>query len=453
MNATSHMEAEVLVVGAGPAGIAAATAAARHKRNVLLVDDNAAPGGQIWRGGIAAPRAKADPGKHRALEALRASGATVLAGWQVFDAPAKNKLRIVRESSGVEALDAEIAAVHYRHLVIATGARERFLPFPGWTRPGVFGAGGLQALVKGGFNVAGKRVVVAGSGPLLLAVAAHLAEHGAKIVTVAEQASLRQLLPFAASLWSSPAKIQQGIRYRAKLAGTPYRTGCWPMAALGADWVTGVRLTDGVKTWEETCDLLACGFHLVPNTELAALLGCGFRGEFVSVDQWQRTSLPDVFCVGEPTGIGGLDAALVQGEIAGLICVGRKDEAAGLQSRRTKEQTFAASLDNAFRLRPELRTLPADDTIVCRCEDVPYSALAGKASQFDGWTSAKMQTRCGMGACQGRTCGPAVDFLFGWRPNSIRPPLVPVPLHAFCQSDYAGGSATEGSTEVSRERR
>lgn len=428
--------AEVIVVGAGPAGIAAATAAARHGRSVLLLDDNPAAGGQIWRGGIEASANNANHAenarKGSALRQLEKSGAELLFGCRVFDAPAPGTLEALRETAGEPQSEPQIITLHYDRLILATGARERFLPFPGWTLPGVFGAGGLQALVKGGFPVRGKRVAVAGSGPLLLAVAVHLQQYGARVTSIAEQASLAQLAPFAASLWSHPAKIWQGIGYRAALGKTPYRPGCWPVAAL-ADKTTGllqsVRLTNRAKTWDEPCDLLACGFHLVPNTELASLLGCNLRGDFVAVNDQQQTSVANIYCAGEPTGIAGLDAALVQGEIAGLACACQPTRP--LRASNAAEQKFAARLEAAFRLRPELRQLASPETIVCRCEDVTYENLAARS----GWTDAKLQTRCGMGPCQGRICGPATQTLFGWTPKSVRPPLFPVPVSALCSQD------------------
>jgi NADPH-dependent 2,4-dienoyl-CoA reductase/sulfur reductase-like enzyme len=434
--------ADVIVVGAGPAGIAAAAQAARHGRSVVLVDDNPAAGGQIWRDTVEAPNQRADEPenemKSRALGELASSGAVFLSGYRVFDAPAPKTLHALNEADA----GAEVIALRYDRLVIATGARERFLPFPGWTLPGVFGAGGLQALAKGGFPVQGKRVAVAGSGPLLLAVAAHLAEYGAEVMCVAEQAPTWRLVAFGASLWSRPAKIRQGIGYRAALGGSPYRTGCWPVSAQ-RDEATGllksVRFTDGAEVWDEPCDLLACGFHLVPNTELAALLGCSFRGDIVEVDEQQQTSVADVYCAGEPTGIAGLEAALLQGEVAGLACAGLPT--ASLRGRSLAAKRFAAKLEKAFQLRPELRLLASPDTIVCRCEDVPFRALVGHR----GWTDAKLQTRCGMGPCQGRICGPATETLFGWTPSSVRPPLSPVPLSALCFHDSQHDATEENS--------
>jgi len=427
-------QTQVLVVGAGPAGIAAAAAAAEQGCEVVLLDDNAGPGGQIWRAGVPEAKSGEYAARDRALARLQRSGATILGGHRVFDAHA----RLAPDGAGTllalrqDRTGATAVRFAYQHAILATGARERFLPFPGWTLPGVFGAGGLQALVKGGFAVEGKRVLVAGTGPLLLAVAAHLKAYGAHVIAVAEQASLAQLAPFAASLWSNPAKIWQGLGYRAALAGAPYRTGCWPVAATAAgegSFLESVTLSDGKRTWQEPCDLLACGFHLVPNTELAVLMGCELAGGFVKVDRQQRTSLPGVFCVGEPTGIAGLEAALVQGEIAGLACAGQASKA--LEKQAAAERAFASRLERAFALRPELLKLASANTIICRCEDVPFGSLAGHS----GWTDAKLQTRCGMGPCQGRVCGPAVEALLGWTPVSVRPPIFPVPLSALCLSD------------------
>lgn len=412
--------ADVMVVGAGPAGLAAATAASTHGSSVLVLDDSPAEGGQIWRAGVQAARSKDDRAKLKTLAAFRASGAKLLPGRRVFDATAQGSLRAL--VGWGDAAKAEEAS--WDKLILATGARERFLPFPGWTLPGVFGAGGLQALVKGGFDVKGKRVVVAGTGPLLLAVAVHLQEFGAEVICIAEQAKLPDLLPFASSLLAHPAKLLQGAQYKAALLRVPYLTGCWPVCAEGTDTVRSVCLTDGRRTWNEACDLLACGFHLVPNTELASLLGCSFDGDHVEVDAKQQTSIAKVFCAGEPTGVAGIDAALVEGEIAGLVAAGETGKAAALCGRRDRERAFGVRLGTAFRLRSELRTLAAPETIICRCEDVSFRQLQGQYS----WTDAKLQTRCGMGACQGRICGPAVQTLFGWRPTSVRPPLFPVPL-------------------------
>ena len=416
------MDTEVLVVGSGPAGMSAAATAATHGRQVLLLDDNFAPGGQIWREATTARQEESDSVKRKTLLALRVSGARVFSGWTVFDAPRPGIVRTIYDNGS----DTHTTDISYERLIVATGARERFLPFPGWTLPGVFGAGGLQALARGGYSVTGKRVVVAGSGPLLLPVAAHLRQMGARVTTVAEQASRKQLARFSAFLSRQPGKLIEGLQYRAATGGSTYRPGCWPLAALGIEKIEGVRLTDGQRIWEEPCDLLACGFHLVPNTELAALLGCALRDGFIEVDDVQQTSVTNVFAAGEPTGIAGLESALLTGTIAGLAAAEKIEEAKALLPRRQKSERFRAQLKSAFALRPELLSLAQPDTIVCRCEDVTFETLKA----YESWSEAKRQTRCGMGACQGRVCGPATEALFGWRTSSVRPPLFPVPMSA-----------------------
>lgn len=406
---------DLLIVGGGPAGMAAAARAAEWGLAVALLDDNRALGGQIWRG-------QAEGGAAGAASAwaarLAAAGAAVFRDASVFDAPAPGVLWAEMPAGGRE--------FRYRKLLLATGARELFLPFPGWTRRNVLGAGGMQALVKSGLPIAGKRVVVAGSGPLLLAVAAYLREHGAEIPLLCEQASPRSLAGFALELARSPAKLAQGWSLRRSLAGVPFAAGCWPLAAEGGDVITAVVVRRGGRGVRIACDYLACGFHLVPNVELPVLLGCRLRDGAVAVDDLQQTSRAEVYCAGEPTGIGGLDAALAQGQIAAAAAAGRLAEVAALRRARARSRRFAAAMNRAFQPRPELRALAAADTLVCRCEDVSHARLAA----YDCWRAAKLHTRCGMGACQGRVCGAAARFLFGWEDFSVRPPLVPVSVES-----------------------
>jgi len=421
---------DIVVVGSGPAGLAAATAAAALGKRVAVLDDNPKPGGQIWRAGIH-PDRHPDPAKARTIAAFSASGAELFSGHQIVNASGPGIVDAWVESTKT------LESFTCDKLIFATGARERFLPFPGWTLPGVFGAGGLQALVRSGYNVRGKRIVVAGTGPLLLAVAAHLKEDGATIVTIAEQSSISRLTPFLGSLLTHPKKLRQGVRLRASLLGSPYRTGCWPVAVEGHREVTAVRLSNGARTWTEPCDLLACGFHLVPNLEVAMLLGCNIGADGVTVDENQQTSVPHVYCAGEPTGVAGVDAARLQGEVAGLAAAGDTQNAGRLYRRRNAEATFGKAMNRAFALRPEVLSLAQPDTIVCRCEDVRYRDLDAQRSEHSAWTDAKLQTRCGMGPCQGRICGPAIEQLFGWKNNSVRPPLYPIPVSAFCKANSA----------------
>lgn len=404
---------EVLVVGAGPAGLAAACAAAEHGRRVAVIDDNPAPGGQIWRG---ATTAASDPIAAKWLARFQSAGGLRYWGTTVVEAPEAGVLTVAGPQGAFD--------LRYERLVLATGARERFLPFPGWTSPRVLGAGGIQAMVKSGMPVRGKRVVVAGSGPLLLAVAATLRKLGADVPLVAEQAPWSRLATFGAHLASDFSKLRQAFGLKLALLGVPYRTNCWPVRV--DERADGIRaqFRAGGRLREIDCDYLACGFFLTPDRELPALLGCRATEAGVAVDSLQRTSRPEIFAAGEITGIGGLDKSLLEGEIAGLAAAGDESSARRLFGGRDKAYRFAQNLRHAFELRPELQRLAEDDTFVCRCEDVSFGRLRPYANARD----AKLQTRCGMGPCQGRVCGPACEFLFGWRDASVRPPLLPVPV-------------------------
>ncbi|HET9983167.1 MAG TPA: FAD-dependent oxidoreductase [Longimicrobiales bacterium] len=404
-----RVTAQIAVVGAGPAGIAAAVRAAEAGARVVVLDEAPRPGGQIWRH---TSRETLPPGARRWIERLDACGARVLSGATVVDAAGT---RLLAQHRG------EPLVVSAERVILATGARELFLPFPGWTLPGVVGVGGAQALLKAGTPVAGKRVMVAGSGPLLLPVAAALAGAGARVAVVAEQASPAAVRRFAAGLWRMPGKLWQAARYRAGFPRARYRRGAWVMRADGDATVREATLTDGRRTWTEPCDLLAVGFGLTPATELPRLLGCRIEGARVQVDAYQHTSVSGILCAGEPTGIAGVEAAVLEGQIAACAAMGRAAEAAPFLAARDRWRRFAERLDAAFALRDELRTLANERTIVCRCEDVPL----GRIDPGWGARAAKLYTRAGMGPCQGRICGAALQFLFDWTPDRVRVPVAP----------------------------
>lgn len=411
---------DALIVGAGPAGLAAAYRAANAGLRVAVVDDNPNAGGQIWRGGDKhAPSREA----REWFERIRRSKIEFIYGARIFQQSQPGQL-LAETSAGVTELN-------YTNLILATGARERFLPFPGWTLPNVMGAGGLQAMVKTGLSIAGKRVVVAGSGPLLLAVAGYLREHDANVMVIAEQAPARRLARFGFELFGA-GKSTQALELRKRLKGVKYLNGCWPVAAHGKEKIESVTLTRGGKTWQVACDYLACGFHLVPNLELAELLECRIENGAVRVDGFQQTNVPHLYAAGEATGIGGLDLSLVEGEIAGLAVANGHNEAKRLFAVREKQQRFARILNETFALRNELRDLVKAETLVCRCEDVGFERL----KVFDSWRAAKLQTRCGMGPCQGRVCGPAVEFLFGWKAESVRPPIFPMRVESLATEKH-----------------
>jgi NADPH-dependent 2,4-dienoyl-CoA reductase/sulfur reductase-like enzyme len=428
---------DVLIIGAGPAGIAAACTAAESGATVGIADDNPGPGGQIWRG-LPADEALAPHSDHVGERTkwharLRRARVKYFYGTRIVAQAAPGTLI-------AETYDASFS-LEYEKLILATGARERFLPFPGWTLPGVMGAGGWQALVKTGCVQIGNhvRVVIAGSGPLLLAVGAFIRKQPSalrpKLILIAEQTPAVRIRSFAWRLMRHGKKFLQALQLRIALAGVPYHTGTWPVRAGGAEKLEWVDLTNGHQTWRVACDYLACGFHLVPSTELAELLGCELREGFVRVNELQETSVANIFCAGEPVGIGGVETALMEGQIAGYAAAGKPERARELFNGRDVARRFAALLDETFTLREELRGLPAPDTFVCRCEDVTFERLA----RHSGWRDAKLHTRCGMGPCQGRVCGPATEFLFGWKADSVRPPIFP----ARVESIALFGSAKE----------
>jgi D-hydroxyproline dehydrogenase subunit alpha len=404
---TERLAVAVAVVGAGPAGLAAATRAAESGARVLVVDQASHTGGQIWRH---SDRTTLPAGARRWIERFEASGAEYLAATTVSDA-APRRLSIVTPRGPL--------LVEADAIVLATGARELFLPFPGWALPNVFGVGGLQALIKAGLAVAGKRIVIAGTGPLLLPVAATAAAHDARVEAVCEQARLRRVAAFGTGLWRSPSKLADAARYRAAFRGTRFRTGCWIARAEGASVVERVTLTDGRRSWKVDCELVGAAGGLVPNVELGTAIGCRVANGALVVDDAQRTSEPTVFAAGECTGVGGEALALLEGEIAGLAAAGRSS--AALYRARDRAGAIVGRIARAFAPRAELFARPTAETVVCRCEDVRL----GQLDPEWGARQAKLATRAGMGPCQGRVCGAALERMFGWAAPGVRPPVAP----------------------------
>ncbi len=404
---------DLLIVGAGPAGLTAALAAAPSGARITVIDDNIAPGGQIWRDG---PAATLPSQALRLREAVaRCSNVHLFCGTRVISAIGPKALLLEDAEHGW--------TQHFNTLILCTGGRELLLPFPGWTLPGVTGAGGLQALIKAGLPVRGERIVIAGSGPLLLAAAATARKAGARVLRVAEQASLGNVAAFATQLRRWPSKAMQALT----LADPSYRAGTQLVAALGRQQVESVQLRQAGRTSTITCERVASGFGLVPNTQLGQLLGCALNAadggpQALKVDAFQATSVPGIYAAGECTGFGGAEGALVQGKIAGLAAINQTQAAQTFWPERARWEAFANQLNRHFALDPALRQMPQADTLVCRCEDVSHASL----SRCSGWIDAKLHSRCGMGACQGRVCGAAAQFLYGWTPPVPRAPLSPV---------------------------
>lgn len=398
---------DVAIVGAGPAGLAAALAVAKAGKHVVMLDESPAVGGQIWRASLKGLH----PDAAEALGKVAPGMLEWIPSATVFD---RVDGRLLAETPG------GVVVVRAPKVILATGASELFLPFPGWTLPNVVGVGAMQALIKSGLDVRGKRVVVAGTGPLLFAVAFQLEVKHAVVPIIAEQSPLGAVLGFGFGLLRYRDKLRQAMTMGG--AASRAKFGRWVRRADGDGRLERVELSDGRSV---ECDYLACAYGLSPNTELAQIVGCALEGGFVEVDENQETSAPGVYCAGEPTSIGGVDLSIAEGAIAGCSAAGvsvpdwcRKEKA--------KQAGFARMLDRAFALRDELRSLADEDTIVCRCEDVRLRQLKG----ISGSREAKLQTRCGMGPCQGKVCGSALRFMRGWEPGTVRPPMKPVSIQS-----------------------
>ncbi|MET9955118.1 NAD(P)/FAD-dependent oxidoreductase [Streptomyces sp. NPDC006339] len=464
-----HSAADLAVVGAGPAGLAAAVTAADLGLSVVLLDAGQRPGGQYYR--HAAPELRAArprprvPHPHdwhsftsrerrlRTHEAARR--VTYLPGHHVWTVTPDGPSWTLRSRTEE---DTQSVTVTARAVLLATGAYERQLPFPGWTLPGVVGAGGAQAMLKGGLVLPGRRTVVAGSGPLLLAVAASLAAAGARVPAVVEAAAYGGYARGAGALLRNPAKLVEGARFGAALARHPVRllTRHAVVAAHGAERVEAVTVARLDRDWRPVpgtgrripCDSVAVGHGLVPELSLATALGCATRTAAdgtaaLVLTEDQRTSVPGVWSAGETGGIGGAQLALVEGElaarsIAAALGAAPAGDVAALRRRRSRLRAFADAMGAAHRPGAGWTDWLRDDTEVCRCEEVPAGRVreaVGALGARDART-AKLLTRAGMGWCQGRTCGPAVAALCGTgaAPAPDRRPLAcPVPLRRLAE--------------------
>ena len=405
----NHLTVDTIIVGAGPAGLTVAADLLAAGQQVALIDDNPQAGGQIWRGlsDATAQRAAAIT-SHPQLHWLPQS--------RVVATPSSHTLLVETPTQAL--------CITTTHIIIATGARERLLPCPGWTTPGVMGIGGLQALAKGGMTIAGKRIVLAGTGPLIWPVAHYLATHGAILSAIIEQQPLTRLMQFGASLLFSLQKMRQVVTYGSAVWRTPIRLASTVTAVHATRDGLAVSYQNAHTTHTIACDLLGMGYHLVPNLELAQLLGCTTTPTGVVTDDALRTTQAHIFAIGESRGIAGIDCAIAEAHLAAAV-IGHGDTHTW-QRHVQRERRVAAALDRSFPVTPPPMD---DDTIVCRCEDVTHAQLA----PYHDWRSAKLQTRCGMGACQGRICGGAVAALYGWQADSVRPPIVNARVETLAQ--------------------
>ena len=426
---------ELLIVGAGPAGLAAAAKATDLGLECWVVDENRQTGGQYYRRSPWAPSASVAATdrwtRGLALEAKAQSAAVFHLGCSVVGLDDDLRLWIDRGD--------RLESVSPKCLLLATGAHDRPIAFPGWTLPGVMSSGAAQVLVKAQGMRPGSRAVIAGVGPFNYLVATHLLEAGVEVAAIVEAATVRHSASSLPAAMRYPERLRELTRYVAQLAKARVRirTGEMVASAHGAARLEAVTLRpvgdrkDGSRSAHRTvdADLLCVGYGFAASTELARLAGCaliwdqGLSQRVPAHDEWQATSADRVYVAGEAGGLGGVNVAEAEGELAAIGCAlhlghisrSRADSLARPIWRRLRRlRRFAALLPRIFPVPGKLAELVQPETIVCRCENVTYRAVRD-AVELHGATSLnelKTTTRCGQGWCQGRICG------------SVLPPLM-----------------------------
>ncbi|MDA3625284.1 NAD(P)/FAD-dependent oxidoreductase [Saccharopolyspora sp. WRP15-2] len=436
---------DIAVVGAGPAGLAAAVTAAETGRSVVLVDAGEQPGGQYWRHpDESAPRGEESLGHHdwSIFTDFRARLHRLTGDGRIVHLPRRQVWFVERPAPGTRAHTLHLTTAHVEAarsgdetprsvtadgLVLCPGGYDRQLPIPGWDLPGVMAAGGVQALLKGHRTLAGRRAVVAGTGPFLLPVATGLAAAGADVVAVCEAGSVSGWAKNPLAAAAVPAKAREAVEYATALAHhrIPYLQRTAITAIHGDDEVRSVELSrldrEGRirdRTRRVDVDLVALGWGFTPSLELITATGAETRKDVddslvAVVDSEQRATAPGVYVAGEATGVGGALLAVAEGELAGLIAA--RDQRAtvpqapvqALQKRIARYRRFAAAMHAAHPVPRRWHEWLRPDTTVCRCEEVSFGQVCAARDELGAGDarSVKMMARPGMGWCQGRVCG------------------------------------------------
>ena len=420
-----------IIIGGGPAGMSAAVEIARAGGDAIIIDSNPRLGGQYWRHGTDA-KFSHDGERFFALqdEISRHPEIEIRGGSQVWRASYQDGVASVWLNDGT--------SLASETLLIATGAYDRSLPFPGWDLPGSMTAGGAQALLKASGALLGRAVFVAGTGPFLLPVAASLVEAGVKVLGVLEANRVNGWINHLGAVDFS--KMKDAARYFKILATAkvPIRIGYAIIEARGDGRVEEVVIAKvdrhfAVKPGSievHKCDAIATGWGFTPDLTLAHSLGVTTdidaidRSVVVHVDAFQETSQHGVFAAGESTGVGGVDLALIEGRVAGIaIAVQRglistmdaKNRSVGLAQERSRIRKFAQALLSVYKIREGWRSWLHPETIICRCEEVTFAQVRNVVHDLGASDvrTAKLLSRCGMGMCQGRVCGRMVAEVVG----------------------------------------
>lgn len=411
---------DIVIVGAGPAGIRAAQTLVAYGLQPCLIDESLRGGGQIYRRqpenfkrsakalyGFEASKAQA---VHSTLDRL-ATDIDYRPETLVWNA----------ESQTLDTLCNGVAAqVPYKHLIVATGATDRILPVPGWTLPGVYSLGAAQIALKFQGCAIGERVVFAGSGPLLYLVAYQYAKAGAKVLAVLDSSPLSAQTRALPALLGQPATLAKGMFYRGWLTarGIPVHQGVALDSIHGQQRVASVQWRDGVHLKRLACDAVAFAHALRSETQLADLLGCEFdwsalnRAWLPVRDASGRSSVEGVYLAGDGAGIMGADAAEMAGELAALTLLADTghqvdpNRSGELQRKLGGIQRFRHGLETAFPFPDNWAATAPDEMTICRCEEVSAGHIRQTVAEGH-WEINRVKAMCrvGMGRCQGRMCG------------------------------------------------
>lgn len=467
-----EQDADVIVIGAGPAGMSAAIGIAAAGYQVIVLDLQPTPGGQIFRALEANLQDR--PTTDSLLAAL---GPTYAAGESLLRAFRGSPNIDYRPSTTVWDLrsdgtvgwlkDNNAGYLRARRVVLASGAMERPVPFPGWTLPGVMTAGAVQTLLKAGRLQPQGHIVLAGTGPLIFLLAEQLRQLNIKPTLIARTDSLRHKLAALPLLRiSAIGQLIKGLGWmgKLKLAAIPVRTGITDLKAVGTERIEAVSLKHAGKQLTLPCDLLVVHDGIVPAIDLAHCAGLALDWKESEASWIPSTSLDGqarlspgptlvngpcrIHISGDARRIGGADAAMAHGRYAANQIVaqlhkeaGNPDESIGDEGLRDVHRTLTARpfIDTAFPLGLSV-ALPEDDTIVCRCEEVRAGELRQQVREgATDMNHLRGVLRCGMGPCQGRSCASTVARLlkeadmhgtYAPKPFRARPPIRPVPLVA-----------------------
>jgi NADPH-dependent 2,4-dienoyl-CoA reductase/sulfur reductase-like enzyme len=443
---------DVVVIGAGPAGLAAAAMSAKAGLSTLLLDENAGPGGQVWRAIASTPVIERDClgadywAGGDLVEEMRASGAEIVQRATVWSLD--RNLEIGVSVGGASAF------IKARRVIVATGALERPFPIPGWTLPGVMTAGAAQTMLKSSALVPDGRTVIAGQGPLLWLLAAQILRLGGRIdriLDATERRNYLSALPHAFAFLTSPYFAKGLALMREVRAKVPVVSAVSELAAAGDEQLATVSYVAGGRRETMPADLLLLHQGVVPNVNLAMAAGVEHRWDERQLcwspvlDLSGGSSIDGIAIAGDGAGIGGAEAAVLRGRIAARAAIdvlapaaaAKLAPMAALRTDLVRAERGRAFLDTLFRPAPRFR-IPSGDTVVCRCEEVTANdILDSVAIGATGPNQLKAYRRTGMGPCQGRLCGLTVTELMaqarGKSPEEIgyyrlRAPVKPITL-------------------------